>query len=633
MLGLESTLPRRRSANSARRCLSVFLALLFLSAASWAGSPFQFQDVPRIVVFADVHGAHAELLSVLRETGIIDESEHWRGGATHLVSLGDLLDRGPDSRKVLDLLMRLELEAREAGGAVHVVLGNHEVMNIVGDLRYASAAEFAAFNGEADATLREAAWQRVLAQEPAALRADFDSKFPAGFFAHRLAFSPQGQYGAWLLSKPFLITINDTAFVHAGLPEVVARLGLDATNQTLHSQLAAYLETWRAIESELQPVLPVGFLEQPGFAASRGAEERSKGLLAMQDAELFTSKGPTWFRGQALCYPYAESDNLVVALTALGVSRLVVGHTPSPTGRVLSRFDGRVILLDAGMLQPVYEGTPAALVFEAGQWTVAYTDRAGQRLQPEVRPRAVGPRPAGLDDDALELWFAQAEVVAVEDLDTGITEPQRVTLRKDGVELRAVFKQLSTDFGIRDRTQALNESDRFEYELAAYKLDRLLGLDMVPVTVARSIKNKRGVLQFWIDDSINVRQMLERKLQPSGWCDVAPQYNLMNVFDILIHNTDRTQENALFTQEWMLVLIDHTRAFPTSLKNPTLLYRGEVRVPQALAARLAALDEKMLQEALGSYLHRRQIRALLKRRDSLLQDYGARRVADGRMAR
>ena len=603
-----------------RKYLIAVTAILLAGAATAADSDFRFDGARRVVAFADVHGGYAELVSVLREAAVIDESLHWRSGDTHLVSLGDLLDRGPDSRKVMDLLMRLEREAQQAGGAVHVLLGNHEVMNIVGDLRYVTAAEFAAFSGSDDAALREETWLRIQDQDPAALRVEFDSKYPSGYFAHRLAFSANGEYGGWLLAKPFLITINDTAFVHAGLPEMVARLGLEATNQTLHSQLAEYLKAWQLIESEMNLDRPVAFLERPVVIGAAGAAERSKSLQALQESELFTPTGPTWYRGQALCYPYAEAENLDAALEKLGVERVVAGHTVSPTGRVLTRFDGRVILLDTGMLQPVYQGAPAAFIFEDGRWNVAYSDRPGQRLQPEDLPRAVGPRPKGLDDDALERWLAEAEIVSIEDLGTGITKPQRVTLRKDGLELRAVFKQLSTDFDGASRMRSTFESDRFEYELAAYKLDRLLELEMVPVAVPRTINRRRGVLQFWIEDSINLRHMLEQKLVPAGWCDTEPQYNLMNVFDVLIHNTDRTQENALFTKDWMLVLIDHSRAFPTHSRKPVLLYKGGVDLSPDLAARLSTLTRESLQAALGPYLHRRQIDAILKRRDQLLSE-------------
>ena len=102
---------------------------------------------------------------------------------------------------------------------------------------------------------------------------------------------------------------------------------------------------------------------------------------------------------------------------------------------------------------------------------------------------------------------------------------------------------------------------------------------MVPVTVPRTVGKHRGILQFWIDDSINLQHMLEQKLQPTGWCPANPQYNLMNVFDLLINNTDRTQQNALFTREWMLVLIDHSRAFSTDTKQPVLLYKNPVELP------------------------------------------------------
>ena len=155
MQGSEATLRRGRNVAIVRWGLTVTLALLFFGAAARGDSEYRFTDAHRVVVFADVHGAYTELLSVLSETGIIDDAQHWRGGESHLVSTGDLIDRGPGSRQVLDLLMRLEQEAQKAGGAVHVLLGNHEVMNLVGDLRYVPAAEFASFAGPEDTKLRE----------------------------------------------------------------------------------------------------------------------------------------------------------------------------------------------------------------------------------------------------------------------------------------------------------------------------------------------------------------------------------------------------------------------------------------------------------------------------------------------
>jgi hypothetical protein len=617
----------------ARAVVSLWLAIAILAlpcGAAAQDSPYRVEGARRVVAFADVHGAYDALTALLRAQGIVDGALRWTGGDTHLVSLGDLVDRGADSRKVLDFLMRLEGEARTAGGAVHVVLGNHEVMNIVGDLHYVSAGEYAAFAGSEDDALREAAWSRAVEREPAALRADFDARFPPGYFAHRQAFSPSGTYGAWLLARPFVLVVNDTAFAHGGLPPLVAELGLDGANATLRAGLGAYLETWQSLQAAHPQAGPDDFRKRPEALAAAGAAGESATLAQLQDAPVFTTAGPTWYRGQALCHPFTEDQNLAKALARLGAARLVVGHTVTPTRRVSSRFDGRVIMLDTGMLAEAYQGRPAALVIEGGRVGASYADRPGELSPPEALPRAVGPRPGVLDDDALAAWLATAEIVASEDLPAGITEPKRITLRKDGVEIRAVAKQLSTDFGAGHSTKSLNEGDRFEYDVAAYALDRLLGLDMIPVTVAREVDGHMSAVQFWIEGSINARQMIESKLTPEGWCPIEPQYNLMNVFDVLVHNTDRTQENLLLTRDWNVVLIDHSRAFTLKQGPPRLLYQKPIELPPAFAARLAALDRAALERALKPWLHNRQIDALLKRRDRLVSEHGAAGSNGGR---
>ena len=102
--------------------------LLGLSCVAAADSAWRFSDVSRVVAISDVHGAYDAFLRTLQASNVVDAEGHWEGADTHLVITGDLLDRGGDSRQVMDLLMRLENEAASAGGFVHVLLGNHEVI-------------------------------------------------------------------------------------------------------------------------------------------------------------------------------------------------------------------------------------------------------------------------------------------------------------------------------------------------------------------------------------------------------------------------------------------------------------------------------------------------------------------------
>jgi len=156
--------------------------------------------VERIVAVGDVHGDYAQFVKVLRAAGVIDEANRWAAGKTHLVQTGDVLDRGPDSRKAMDLLMDLEAQAARAGGAVHALIGNHEAMVLLDDWRYVHPGEVAAFGSAA-------AWRRAM--------------------------GPDGTYGRWIRSHPTAIRVNDLLFVHAGIVPAVARRSLADINQTV----------------------------------------------------------------------------------------------------------------------------------------------------------------------------------------------------------------------------------------------------------------------------------------------------------------------------------------------------------------------------------------------------------------
>ena len=95
-----------------------------------------FPAVERIVAIGDVHGDYGQFLAALRQSGLVDGKGNWSGGRTHFVQTGDIPDRGPDTRKIIDFLTELTKQAEKAGGRVHALIGNHETMNVLGDLRY-----------------------------------------------------------------------------------------------------------------------------------------------------------------------------------------------------------------------------------------------------------------------------------------------------------------------------------------------------------------------------------------------------------------------------------------------------------------------------------------------------------------
>ena len=159
------------------------------------------QAPSRIVVVSDVHGDLAALVDILVSAGVIDSRRTWKGGTAILVQTGDLPDRGPHSRKVMDLLIDLEKQARKAGGRVHALLGNHEVMNMLGDLRYVTPEEYASYRSLDAEKLRENVFFATAdpaRREDPAYRSAWIADRPLGWVELIQAFGKQGKYGRWL---------------------------------------------------------------------------------------------------------------------------------------------------------------------------------------------------------------------------------------------------------------------------------------------------------------------------------------------------------------------------------------------------------------------------------------------------
>lgn len=577
------------------------IAFLVALGLSWhpgevRGADWRHEGVERVVAIGDVHGARDELVALLSDVGLIDERQRWTGGRAHLVSVGDLLDRGDHGRQVMDLMMRLQQEAAAAGGAVHVLLGNHEAMNLTGDLRYVSEGDYAQFGAGAGGGL------------------------PAGFFERRAALAPDGQYGRWLLGLPAALVVNDTLFVHGGVSALLEGMSLEQINREAMRDLRLVSEGWHAL-------LEAGLLrDTDGFSALRAkaselAESASSPSMRTLGRELtealaglpFHPDGLLWYRGNSICHDYAEGGTLRRVLGELGVRRVVVGHTVTGPRRITSRVDGRVYRIDTGMNHAAYGGTPGALIIEGGEPRAKYVGAPATPVPSESSRDWT--RPHGMSDAELEDFLRTAEIKLIEDLAEGVTRPQRLTLERDGRTMRAVFKTVDTNPGLERQRRWSREhdlADRHVYDVVAYRLDRILEVNMVPVAVEREIGGRTGTVQYWIEDSINENQRRAQEIPRSSDCSFAPQFNIMNVFDLLIFNTDRNLGNILYDADQHIWLIDHTRAFGTRRGEPAMLRNAQVVITPDLAAMLEQVTEESL-EPLKPYLHARQISALVTR--------------------
>lgn len=231
-----------------------------------------------------------------------------------------------------------------------------------------------------------------------------------------------------------------------------------------------------------------------------------------------------------------------------------------------------------------------------------------------------------------ENWLRTAEIVQAQDIGEGVTHPIRLDLRCPAGDISGCWKNPA---GVR---QGFLEGWRFE--IAAYRLDKLLGLGMIPPTVERSYKGRRGSLQLWIESPYSLLDIMEQKLTvPAAMRDNDRKMKyIIRAFDCLIANEDRTQQNIRYTADWRVVLIDHSRAFRSSAKfTRRLMYgkngiKGEklIRIlPRSLVERIRGLTDDQVQSAAGEYLEKKEIDALLKRKRLLLAEIDAMIQANG----
>ena len=357
----------------------------------------------RIVAVADVHGAYQEFVGILQRVGLIDANHHWAGGQTIFVQVGDVADRGAETRKAFDLLMDLEREAPGQGGKVIPVLGNHEVMQMMGDLRYTTPADFQSFSTDQSEQVRESAY-REYRKFIAATRQVHDvpddeeahqrwlARHPLGFFEERDAYAPDGVYGRWLRTRDAMAQVGDTVFVHAGLDPGLQFGSLKDLNSRIHSEIADFDELARTLAQEkiiwhymtLDEVLNQVKLNYDALqAGSTRAPDDAQGvqrilalrqMLAVPNMLLMSTQSPLWYRGLTLEPEERNEAGLNKMLARLGAHSMVLGHTVLPRFTITARFDHRVFLIDTGMLKSYYGGRASALEIKDGRFAAYYSD-------------------------------------------------------------------------------------------------------------------------------------------------------------------------------------------------------------------------------------------------------------------
>ena len=312
-------------------------------AGHWEGAPppTRLPAAARLVALGDLHGDLGKTLRALRVAGVVDARGRWSGGETVVVQVGDQLDRGGDEIAILHLLERLQGEARAAGGAVHVLNGNHETINSDGRFRYASAEGMQEFQE----------WQKVqrLAQrlkegcgcaaglaspgaEPEPERAQemklhrMKPEFRAGGEARMSALQPGGPIARrFFASHPVVLQVGQSVFVHGGLLPQHVDYGLERIN--------AESRQW---------LLGKGERYGPHFLQGRDAV--------------------VWSRRYSVEEEKCECDTLREALAKVpGASRMVVGHTVQQPEGINGACGGRVWRTDVGMSKGVADAAPEVL--------------------------------------------------------------------------------------------------------------------------------------------------------------------------------------------------------------------------------------------------------------------------------
>jgi hypothetical protein len=227
--------------------------------------------------------------------------------------------------------------------------------------------------------------------------------------------------------------------------------------------------------------------------------------------------------------------------------------------------------------------------------------------------------------ERIEGILKSGDITKAQEIGEGVTKPWRLYLKGDDEEISGCWKNPE---GVQK-----GYLEGWQFEIAAYQMDKLLGLDMIPPTVERGFEGKKGSLQFWITSEFSLLDVMEQGIPLPNKMPEAEVFNrgkyLTRAFDSLIANDDRTQQNIRYTKDWRTILIDHSRAFRSSKKYCKRLLYGQNgmkekqlfrQLPRSFVERVRALNFENIKNAVGPYLKEEEINAVLARKKLLLEE-------------
>jgi hypothetical protein len=580
--------------------LFILMATALRPASPPDSIPCVWDGVDRIIAVGDLHGAYDNFVTILKGTGLVDDQLKWAGGKTHFVQTGDVMDRGPGAKAIFDLIRRLETEAAAAGGMVHMLLGNHEEMNITGIAfeypEYISLEQYLSFitpdykmkierdflfdaarDKRGEPVLKrkkglEDYWREVM--KTAEGREAYLDGFDAG-------------YGDWLLTKNAVIKINDTIFVHGGLNEKYSAWDLADLNSSIRAELRIFWGRRRALK---------------------------KVTGSFEPKIVYDHDGPMWYRELAIRDEGAFKDQFERILNNLHAGHMVIAHTvnrangmsPVVSPLYISRFNERLWIIDTGISE-FYGGVNSALFIEKGSF-VLWTDNDASVAPVEPRePR----EPAGPPAENPEDFLRNGKVgTIVRGSLWGRTAPWTIVLIEGTASKKAVFKYI-------DRPRPDPLADSYRYELAAYALSLRLGLDLIPPVVEREIEGAKGSIQVFLEGAISESARIRQGLEPKDPEAFRKSLDAVRIFGLLVGDgCDKPDDTLIDPWTWHVSRVDFSQAFPPS---PDLgADCGITGDWSDIRGKLRKLDDGALGESMSPYLGKDEIAGLISRKARLI---------------